>query len=203
VNSNAGPTSLEKARVYFAKACALGDKEGCSQEQRMKFAADLEFCSNADDRAKNAATEAQGERLLLTRMDSDFCVYFLGLLEERRRNYEKAMRLFQMAAKMGNNPYAVNDIGRFYSEGKSVSVDLNKALTWYHKALDILQTADFHQFPRDSRFISAVKDNIRLAETNLRNTNDAAAPTVHQQTCHVVVDSYNPSGQSLTHLECN
>jgi len=61
--------------------------------------------------------------------------YQKGLHYYKEKNYQKALPLFEEAAKQGYAP-AEFKVGYMYEEGLGVPQDYNKALYWYKKAAE-------------------------------------------------------------------
>ena len=62
-------------------------------------------------------------------------LYFQGTEAEEAGDYSKAAELYRKAAEMGD-PYAQNNLGFLYDEGKGVPQDKAKAFEWYLKSAE-------------------------------------------------------------------
>ena len=62
-------------------------------------------------------------------------MYNLGLVYERKKNYDQAFNWYNIAAQKGH-PTAMLSLADCYENGKHVNIDLKTALFWYRKAAE-------------------------------------------------------------------
>ncbi len=128
---------LDKAMELYEKAAELGNSQahwilanwywsGTGVDADLDKA--MELCEKAAELGNSQAQCVLG--------------YYYMNGEYYETNKEKAFELFKKAAEDSSNEDAMYNLGRCYEYGDGVKADLNKAIEWYEKYLEVSDDPD-------------------------------------------------------------